>query len=271
MRVKWIRTSHRWLGLLIGIQLLFWTVSGLYFSWNPITEVRGEHLTTEPPALALDQGPLVAPSTVLSNLRREADEIQRVAHMEVRPLLGAVVYEVVYETPDGTQHVLIDARSGTRRPELTEDEAVQLAQSDFAPDAPVMSVERVEEAAPGSEYRGVTLPAYRVVFDHPTNTRLYISAPRGRVMARRNDTWRWFDFMWMFHIMDYDARDDFNHWLLQAVSVLGVVTVLSGFLLGAVTSPWLRGRRRKKRATPQKPASAGTRPVQISELRQQRD
>ena len=33
----------------------------------------------------------------------------------------------------------------------------------------------------------------------------------------------------MLHIMDYGGRDNFNKMLLQAVSVLGLVTVLSGF------------------------------------------
>jgi hypothetical protein len=44
----------------------------------------------------------------------------------------------------------------------------------------------------------------------------------------------------MLHIMDYQTRDNFNTLLLQAVSALGLVTVLSGFGLAAVTSPRLR-------------------------------
>ena len=41
---KKIRKAHRYLGLFLGIQLLFWTISGLYFSWTIINEIRGEHL-----------------------------------------------------------------------------------------------------------------------------------------------------------------------------------------------------------------------------------
>ena len=39
-----IRKTHRYLGLFLGIQFLFWTISGLYFSWTNIDEIRGEHL-----------------------------------------------------------------------------------------------------------------------------------------------------------------------------------------------------------------------------------
>ena len=44
----------------------------------------------------------------------------------------------------------------------------------------------------------------------------------------------------MLHIMDYQTRDNFNTLLLQAVSTLGLVTVLSGFVLAGLTSPRLR-------------------------------
>jgi len=40
--------------------------------------------------------------------------------------------------------------------------------------------------------------------------------------------------------MDYEARDDFNTVVLQVASMLGLVTVLSGFVLAGVTSPRLR-------------------------------
>ena len=39
-----IRKAHRYLGLFLGIQFLFWTISGLYFSWTNIDEIRVEHL-----------------------------------------------------------------------------------------------------------------------------------------------------------------------------------------------------------------------------------
>ncbi len=37
-----IRRSHRYLGVILGIQFLFWTISGLYFSWTNIDEIYGD-------------------------------------------------------------------------------------------------------------------------------------------------------------------------------------------------------------------------------------
>jgi len=37
-----LRNFHRYISLLISVQLLLWTVSGIYFSFNKIENVRGE-------------------------------------------------------------------------------------------------------------------------------------------------------------------------------------------------------------------------------------
>ena len=39
-----LRRWHIWLGWIIAIPMLFWTVSGVVMVWKPIGEVRGEKL-----------------------------------------------------------------------------------------------------------------------------------------------------------------------------------------------------------------------------------
>ena len=51
-----LRKFHRYISLLIAIQLLLWTVSGIYFSFNKIENVRGEqYLITEVEASIADK------------------------------------------------------------------------------------------------------------------------------------------------------------------------------------------------------------------------
>lgn len=38
----YIRKAHRWLGVLLGIQFIFWTVGGIYFSWSNMDEIHGD-------------------------------------------------------------------------------------------------------------------------------------------------------------------------------------------------------------------------------------
>lgn len=251
--VFWIRKLHRYLGILIGIQLLLWTASGLYFSWNPITEVRGEHLRRDHGAFDLRGGEYAPAGAVIDALRDSAPQsIDEVPSVTLRSAMGAPVYEIQYRAGGRTRYAVADARTGALRPAMTEADAVAIARADFVPEAEVVSVTRIESVPADSEYRGRPLPAYRVVFEHPTATRIYVSAERWMVTARRNSTWRVFDFLWMLHIMDYDARDDINNVLLQVLSIMGAVTVMSGFVLWAVTSPLFR-RRRRKRDVPVRP------------------
>jgi len=84
---------------------------------------------------------------------------------------------------------------------------------------------------------------WRVEFDDSRSTVLYVSPDQGRVLARRNDMWRVFDFFWMLHIMDYSNRDNFNSPLLITASVIGWVLAVTGIWLVVL---WLM-RRRKKR------------------------
>ncbi len=38
------RKAHKWLGLLIGVQVVIWSVSGLYMTAVHIDTIHGDHL-----------------------------------------------------------------------------------------------------------------------------------------------------------------------------------------------------------------------------------
>jgi uncharacterized iron-regulated membrane protein len=110
---------------------------------------------------------------------------------------------------------------------------------------PPQSVEWIETVEQDSEIRGRDTPVWKVSFAQPESLNLYLDPWTGEILARRTDRWRIFDFFWMLHIMDFDAREDFNHPLLQISAALGLVIALSGVGLWAITSPILRRRRRQ--------------------------
>ncbi len=83
---------------------------------------------------------------------------------------------------------------------------------------------------PPKEYRGER-PVWRVDFDDRLHTRLYISPSNGEVLARRNDAWRFYDFFWMLHIMDYEERENFNNPLVMTASAAGFIFALSGIII----------------------------------------
>ena len=249
-----IRKTHRYLGLFTGIQFIFWTLGGLYFSWSDIDEIHGDFQRKAPVNFS-SQMNLASPAQVLAQLP-QADSVKSIKLVEI---LGEPVYQIIYfanhEGEAMPQTQLAVAQSGTLRGGLTEQEAVQMARNSFSEKAEVQQVEFLTEGKVGKhhEYRESPLPAYAVTMQHPTNTTVYVASERGEVMKFRNNKWRLFDFLWMMHTMDYEGRDNFGNLLLRLFSIVGMVTILSGFALYFVSS---KGSRKK--------ATAGTTRPQVS-------
>ena len=91
-----------------------------------------------------------------------------------------------------------------------------------------------------SNDREKLLPAYVIAYDSKENIKAYVSVSDGKFQTVRHRDWRWFDFLWMTHTMDYEGRDDFNNKILRIFSLLGLITVFSGFLLYFVSSKTLQ-------------------------------
>ncbi len=238
MATNWnyrIRRTHRYLGVLLGIQFFLWTVGGLYFSWSNMDEIHGDFQKKPPPQYRTDLA-FVSPSVVLQNLKAtlKMDSMLNIALIDV---LGKPTYRL--EFLHGGHHKmyqLADAQTGVLRDPLSIEEATALAKQQYNGEPKVKSVELLKEVNGHHEYRENPLPALAVTFEKPMSTTVYIALEMGVVTKYRNDKWRIFDFLYMLHTMDYQTRDNFGNWLLRAFSIFGLVTVLSGFTLYFISS-----------------------------------
>jgi uncharacterized membrane protein YkoI len=244
----YIRKTHRWLGVLLGIQFLLWTIGGLYFSWSNMDEVHGDFQKKNTPLLSSDIS-LVSPTVVLNTIKK-VHRIDSVVSIQLIEILGKPYYQVrfinaIHKTDNHEQHGeamnhLADAETGQLRGPLSKEEAVEIAKMRFNGEPQVKSVEYLTQINNHHEYRENPLPAYAITFEHPTKTTVYISSELGTVQKFRNNKWRLFDFLWMMHTMDYEGRDNFGNILLRIFSIFGLVTVLSGFALFFISSKWGR-------------------------------
>ena len=121
-----------------------------------------------------------------------------------------------------------DALTGKALSEINENEAKNIAESIYVGTQPVLNIRKLTTNS--LEYRK-RVPAWRVEFDDTESATFYIASDNGQLMSVRNDRWRIFDFVWMLHIMDYEDRTDFNHWLLILSAALSVIITLSGLYL----------------------------------------
>lgn len=223
---------HRWLGYLIGIQVLLWIFGGLVMSWFDIETVRSEHRIADHSAQAL---PPTSDLISLEQVVAQHGPAKSVRLQFVGPDPAYIVEELT-----GAQ-TLVDAVNGTVISPLSAERALALALYDFEGD--VVPSEPVLLDAHDGDYRAA-LPVWKIAMNDGEGTNLYIAPDTGRVVARRSDVWRIFDFFWMLHIMDYENRSDFNHPLLIGASFIAVLFTLTG---GVLSYYRLSGRRRKRR------------------------
>ena len=256
----YIRKSHRYLGLILGVQFLFWTIGGLYFSWNDIDDVHGDHLRKEKKYFPASMN-MVSPQAVLQKLQ-EKSQVDSVLSVQLIEIAGVPTYQVRYFSGNmdhaaheagghGGGHAsnvkvqLATAETGDFVPALTEEQAIVVAKSQVINPVKVEKVEYLTEVGSHHEYREKPLPAWAVTFSQPDNCTVYVSAELGTFQAIRHNQWRVFDFLWMLHTMDYQGRDNFGNVLLKAFSIFGLFTILSGFVLYYVSSPTVRKTRKR--------------------------
>ncbi len=219
-----IRKAHRYLGIFIGIQFIMWTVSGLYFSWTDLDDIHGDQFKKE-----------VVEKSSFSDLKSptQLDPALELISVSLEDISGEPYYFINNE-------FLMHSRTGERIKEINEQQARDIAASYMKSDLEISGVERIIKTGDHHEYRENLLPAYVISYETDENLKAYIGAVNGEFRTVRHRDWRWFDFLWMTHTMDYDGRDNFNNLLLRSFSVLGLVTVLSGFLLFYISSPTIR-------------------------------
>ena len=220
---KKIRKAHRYLGLFLGIQFLFWTISGLYFSWTDLDEIHGDHFKKEKEQISF---------TNLININ-DLEFKNPIKTFELREIADLPYYFI-------NDSILFNAYNGNLKDSISIEEAIKISNKNILDKYKISSVDKIYEVGNHHEYRGKPLPAFVISYEGAEKLKSYVSIIDGKFQTVRHRDWRWFDFLWMTHTMDYETRDDFNNKLIRAFSLLGLITVMSGFLLWFISSKTIR-------------------------------
>lgn len=233
-KIRWplvARRFHKWLALLLGVQVVLWTLTGFYMVVVHIDTIHGDHLVRTPAAAPFDLTQVAPPSAILAAHPNVSDlRLQR--HFD-RPVWRA-------ERPGGA--ALFDARTGQPLPPPGEADIRRLARRIYTGTGEIVSARLLTQAP--QEMQSRKPPYWQVEFAGWNRPTLYLSPTTGELISRRHALWRVFDFAWMLHIMDYDARTDVNNPLLRVATWSAFAMAVSGAWLLI----WSFPRRKKKKA-----------------------
>lgn len=243
--MKLLRLStqlHKWIALVVGIQVLFWVTGGLVMTAIPIETVRSEHhlAPPRPIPLALDGALPVQEAARLAGVRPIEAQLRNTPRGPVwsfRPAEG--------------DPVIVGATTGARLSAMTGGQARSLARTAYRGKGRPVSATLLARAP---QETGKTGPLWRVDFDDAEKTTFYLSPETGEVVSRRSNVWRFYDFFWRLHIMDLENGEDFNHPLIVVATVLTLSIVITGFvLLWIKIARDLRGWRASRRPEGSRP------------------
>ena len=205
-----IRLFHKYLSLVISIQLLLWTVSGIYFAFNKIELVRGEQYLIEQNVSKLNLKEVESSFSAKDvNFVRRLDE-----------------WIIKVETDSGFSYTDLQ---GQNLDELNAEEVREVVRQSTNL-IPLMA-QRIDKPEIRAEFRGRNLPIFKVATSTTDNINVYVDAFTGEVTAIRSDSWRIWDFLWGAHIIDYSERENINNFLIKILSILALISSLSGIVL----------------------------------------
>ena len=214
-----LRTLHKWLGIVIGLQVLIWVTSGMIISLLDQKIVAGRSTKQAVPAKQVLGN--AADLVPLPMLKLSVDE----PIISVR--LERVVSQLVYRIKTTTQTQSYNAETGAVF-KLEQQYASQVALQSYGGHGSLINSNYLSD---GSEEVPGAGAVWRIDFDDGVATRVYISALDGSVVAHRNRYWKVVDFLLMLHFMDYFRAHHFNNPQIIIIGFLALWLTISGLLL----------------------------------------
>ncbi len=237
-RAKLIRIWHRRLAPLIGIQLLLWSLGGVYFSWGrSANDLRDSEISvTESPDLKYENFLALLPPLIRNS------ELSHIRDIQLGKLLNTPVYRLIQ---DDSHAETYNAISGELLSPIDETTAAAVAAAEFGSEVAVKQMELIEEQ--NGSYRG-PIPAWKVTFDDWKASVIYVASGTGSVTYRSSAILEACGILWWLPVGNDPAGDATQTWIVRVTSVLGVVTVAAGFYLWYLTLSLKRKAKPKKSA-----------------------
>jgi uncharacterized iron-regulated membrane protein len=209
---KTIRFVHKYISFFISLQLLLWTVSGIYFSFNKIENVRGEQYVLPIQAKEFNINP--------PDLKQASEAVNYFYRLD------QIIYSI--KNSNGIRYYDQDHRPVKK---ISFDQAKQIV--NLRTTLKALSVSLVNSSSSGSEYRGRQLPLYKVSAKSESDSiiNVYVDPYSGNISLIRSNQWRLWDFLWGLHIMDWIERDNIDNYFLKFFSILALISSISGIIL----------------------------------------
>jgi len=229
-KLSTVKALHKWLSLLVFIQLFIWLGSGLFFNLMDHGKAGGNYNKQPAKVQIIDNQRLLNPNSIISNSSRQVREVA------LTQRLGHPYYLLTHDkglySHFKSDLSLVDAYTGI---ELVIDENVagKLAQATYKGTGDINSV--VKLSPPIADMLKERNKVWQVNFSDDLETSVYLDASSGRLVGHSNEDKRFVDFFFMLHFMDYPFLGEgsvggFNNGQITFFALLTLVFCLTGLI-----------------------------------------
>ncbi|AIY66147.1 2Fe-2S iron-sulfur cluster-binding protein [Pseudoalteromonas piratica] len=245
MRLFKLNTAiHKWLSLVVVLQLLIWLGTGLYFNLMDHSKASGNELRVH----SHHEGKVTDFSLIpIKDIASEAPQEVKLIWVLHQPYYH-FVFDRGQHSYQKRHSMLFDAVTG--KPFiLSEEQVLTMAKNSYLGEekltTPVLS------QPPFSDHVSQQNPMWQVVVEDENNTTIYLDSVTGQVLRHANDDFRLKALMMKLHFMDYGNSGGFNHWLIIAfafatlfLSVTGVTWLIQQYRSGLLKLSWASKRKK---------------------------
>lgn len=219
-----LKRFHKWLSLLVGLQLLIWLGTGLYFNIMDHQKASGNQFRQSPAIAQVDISRLVEPQLVLSRSKL-AVSLKQISLLE-QPYYLLTHQKGLY-SHFNNNYSLADAYTG-KSVVIDEKLASKLAQASYKGEGIIKSV--VKLSPPYDDIPREQNDVWQINYADFIKTSVYIDAGSGRVVKHSNDDKRFADIFFMLHFMDYGSEGSFNNVQIIIFAIFMLFFSLTGLI-----------------------------------------
>jgi len=222
--IAWIRFAHRWLSLLVFLQLFIWLSTGLYFNLMNHQKASGNQHRQQlvEPIKKLSKHTLYPLTNVLRQfpLATSIQVVERLTQPYYLVTLSSGLYNNLVR-----HQQLINANNGQLFT-VNEEQVKRIALQSYNGDGKLLKVRKL--IPPINELPKQHNALWRVDFNDKLETSVYIDNQNAQVIAHVDDDKRLADLMFQLHFMDYANHGSFNNGIIIFMALLTLLFALTG-------------------------------------------
>ena len=219
-----LKKLHKWLSLLVGLQLFIWLSTGLFFNLMDHQKASGNQFRQSPAIAKVNKNQLIEPQIVLLESKPTVS-LKQISLLE-KPYYLLTHNKGLYSHQNNS-YSLVDAYSG-RQVIIDEVMARELAQASYKGQEEIISV--VKLSPPYDDIPREQNKVWQINYADTVNTSVYIDAGSGRIVKHSNDDKRFADLFFMLHFMDYGTEGSFNNVQIIIFALFTLFFALTGFI-----------------------------------------